>query len=1669
MTTQETQAFVSSRKDPDFAQNQTKRALALAGNAQQMALLLLDEHPDFPPGRKRIKGELPENDPRLPLMEQLFFENATAAADFEALLHFFPEHWRMPIKGWWASRELPDWAHYDRLYGFQANIFTQVLRYDFTLYEYIRYLGFCTEVNVYNFAQDLAKQALLGGDTVLFEQLLGILQGNAESGHVNQMLFNILMAHHDPRGWQGVADLLLAAQRQDGIRQAVCQSLQIAHPKGLAFILQTILDHDLLRFTSIVNYFGQIFQLNWYGGVDEKTARPFFERAIQYLTDSEVLAKNIQHNNMTEAHFALRVLEKLDKKQFKDQLRQMAANGSEQQQEMALAVSHWGVFSVEEQNRMNVEALDSPSLRVRAGALHRIEHDYWRKNAKTLWPKVVHHLNQMPATDPEPIKTGPWWVTSNTPMRLHPFHYMLLMCEPGSTMSPKELLPFLDQMTNEQLPQLLRLLYPKHIDYTDAQQRVGVGMPLPKRPDDVSPSTDERKLVLRLIEDKKPQYAVIGLLFLQFIAPTDAELALLLKSLTRKSGQVRQAAITMLMTLTDERLRPITASLLANKTEEQRTAGLDILQQLKKSDRLADFVQEAATAFAQRPKISTKEEELLKDIRDEAATYHDTEAGLGLFDPAMGIKNPKLEQPTTGYFAEKMYGKPYLGLSTTPEKLAEAIRELDRLIVSKKGFEYEHDNGTNISTVIFGADAYFMPFYYPYNRDRDTSPLSNLRCLPFSEVWEQWFKDSGLHPIDLLLLRTTNGSEMHNPESRATWPDWAGNLVAQYSTNLYDLVYNKLAGHLAYPNYIQSSILPALETYFGQAEVMQATLDWNTHFLASIPPEHRYETFSTMTIGSPMALLDHYNCHFYSFPSLNWDGTVFYEHPPLTDAQFEQLWKIMLSNSWGERQSAFERNTHISLPMVGRAHQLGLITDAGVYQFILECPGLSAYYLSPNPRAISAPNYAAHFPNLTPIFEKMKVRIFEIELKRGDTATPVSNHASHLEYLEGLEYFVRIVKGLGSDVLQRGYTWSNHTKKVVFSKLLKNCHPAEGDTPAAFVERVKGERIPEKRLVEAAIYAPQWLPRVAQLLQWPDLERMAWWLHAHSNDFMDAEKESQTAKYSPVSAQEFKDGAADVAWFQEAFKGIGPERYEILYDAAKYVCDGAGHARARLYADAIQGKLSLAEAQKRVADKRNKDNVVALGLIPLDTKDARADVLARYKLLAGFKKESREFGAQRQASEVLAVRIALDNLARTAGFPDPQRLIWAMETSEAETLMAQAQPLVQGETTVSLDIDSMGKTSLKTIKAGKPLADVPAALKKDPLILALRAVKDALNEQQGRIRKGLEDAMPRGDAFEVRELEELSRHPVIRPLLANLVFIFDQKGGTTLGFYQKQQLADTQGKTTPLKDTDRLRLAHCTDLHTSQQWSAWQKYLFEHRLAQPFKQVFRELYLPTDEERTALDTQRWAGHKVQKSQAAALLKTRGWTVDRYEGMQKVFHAHDLIARLHAVADWFNAGYAETPVLGGLQFVRRRTGEAVALGQVPLLLFSETLRDIDLIVSVANVGGVDIEASLSTIELRRVLVEETARLFGLQNVRLERNHALIKGRLGEYVLHLGSGGVSQMPGGALSVQVSMAQERGRLFLPFVDEDPRTVEILSKLLLFANDQDIKDPGILAQMAR
>jgi hypothetical protein len=789
----------------------------------------------------------------------------------------------------------------------------------------------------------------------------------------------------------------------------------------------------------------------------------------------------------------------------------------------------------------------------------------------------------------------------------------------------------------------------------------------------------------------------------------------------------------------------------------------------------------------------------------------------------------------------------------------------------------------------------------------------------------------------------------------------------------------------------------------------------------------------------------------------------------------EQLGRWLALMRWVHRPRPRGPIRPLSRGLLLAAHDAGVATDADVLEALLT-PGDDVLQDFTR-RGRGA--LAARHPRIAALADTVRDSVLDVELRRGDLPTATSEVALNLRSTSGAALCATLLASLGDASLSRGWTGGSDARDAVLSHLVRVCFPTAEDTGAVLADAARAGGVKDSRLVELAVYAPQWARPVEDALGWPGLADAVLWLHAHTKDdhwSVDTEvRESWaalSAELTPLAAADLVAGAVDVEWFLRAHATLGAERWRVLDRAAKLASAGSGHRRAQLFAAAMLGRSDEAELTARVQSKRHQDSVRALGLVPLPPGEERpGSLMRRYRLLREFERGSRAYGNQRQLSERLAVRIGVDNLARTAGYPDPQRFSWEMEALEAGDLADGPVVVREGDVSVTLSVTDQGAPALTVRRGERTLQAVPAALRKDARVVELRRRKSELGRQAGRVTRALEAAMVNGAGFTPADLLGLRRHPVVSPMLDQLVWV-DQAGRTVRRDADAVGTGWATASGAPVQPDGTLRIAHPTDLLSTGSWVGWQERVFTDHRSQPFKQVFRELYVPASAESgSGPVSTRYDGHQVQPRQALALLGARAWRTDQDEGdTVRVFHEHGVVAHLGFDTGVLTPGEADLPTVSGVWFSSRGgrgAGAVLGLGDVPPVVFSETMRDVDLVVSVAHAGGVDPEATASTTQMRATLVRETARLLGLDNVLLTDTHVLIDGALGEYSLHLGSAVVHRRPGGSVCIVPVGSQYRGRLFLPFADHDPKTAELVSKVVLLAQDHLISDPTILEQL--
>ncbi|MFH8785837.1 DUF4132 domain-containing protein [Streptomyces roseoverticillatus] len=421
---------------------------------------------------------------------------------------------------------------------------------------------------------------------------------------------------------------------------------------------------------------------------------------------------------------------------------------------------------------------------------------------------------------------------------------------------------------------------------------------------------------------------------------------------------------------------------------------------------------------------------------------------------------------------------------------------------------------------------------------------------------------------------------------------------------------------------------------------------------------------------------------------------------------------------------------------------------------------------------------------------------------------------------------------------------------------------------------------------------------------------------------------------------------------------------------------------------------------------------------------------------------------------------------------------------------------------------------------GKAVKSPPAAVRRDhadelkELKTAAKDIEKMLGAQSERLdRLFLARRQWTYGAWRERYLD----HPLVGTLARRLLWTVD---GQACGFADGglRTLAGagvTAGPDAPVE------LWHPVDREPAEVL-AWREWLEHHGVTQPFKQAHREVYLLTDAERaTRVYSNRFAAHVLRQHQFNSLAAARGWrhklrlcVDDEYppavrelpqwglraefwvDGVEDTTGAHvtDSGSYLWLGTDQVRFYPIDAPqhtAHAGSGEYRlgwsRRPAEPVPLAEIPALVLSEVLRDVDLFVGVASLGNDPAwqdggpegrfrdywnaygfgELSQSAETRRDLLARLVPRLAIADRCTVEGRFLHVRGDLHPYKIHLGSGNILIAPHDRYLCIVPKGTggpDAGHL--PF--EGDRTLSvILSKAVLLAGDKEITDPTITSQL--
>jgi hypothetical protein len=397
---------------------------------------------------------------------------------------------------------------------------------------------------------------------------------------------------------------------------------------------------------------------------------------------------------------------------------------------------------------------------------------------------------------------------------------------------------------------------------------------------------------------------------------------------------------------------------------------------------------------------------------------------------------------------------------------------------------------------------------------------------------------------------------------------------------------------------------------------------------------------------------------------------------------------------------------------------------------------------------------------------------------------------------------------------------------------------------------------------------------------------------------------------------------------------------------------------------------------------------------------------------------------------------------------------------------------------------------------GKAVGAAPAALKRNhtELVETIRESAKALEKLLGTQRSRLESLFLEECVWDFSSWRErYLKHPVVSALARRLIWKIDGRAA----LFHEKAATDSRGQTIECRPQSRVQLWHPID-YSPEEVLAWRNRLSSLEITQPFKQAHREVYVVTDAElHTRIYSNRFAAHILNQSQFRALALARGWDrplIGAWDSSNEI--AHRKLPSGWEVEFWIDGAGPEHGPKGALlyiatdqvRFQREGETEPIQLNQVPRLIFSEAMRDVDLFVGVASVGNNPAwndggpngryreywqsysfgELNATAKTRKQVLEHLLPRLNIGAQCSFEERFLVVRGQLRTYKIHLGSGNILMEPNDQYLCIVPKAGEQpDGVFLPF--EGDRTLSvILSKAFLLAKDSKISDETITRQIS-
>ncbi|MDE6755417.1 MAG: hypothetical protein K2J82_12530, partial [Muribaculaceae bacterium] len=805
------------------------------------------------------------------------------------------------------------------------------------------------------------------GDRECIDWLTEAMTSENNSNRMTHSYFKAIVMSGNPELLELEGKLLLAARLQEGLRQAIVETMDAGTTESYRHLLQVIVDNNLQRFAAIKRGLAVTTGLDE-SEAPERITDKYISLVHQYVNDREAARQAVESEDAMEIYLGLWALSFFDADDVKEPMESLIATApSYRVQAAMLALETLQFYSLlctrlaslalrsrHDDHAIVAGALPMYLLRPRAyyrpyyynqNTDRQVLNDYFssREEAEADFEILIGILDSMKGDETFAPYVFPWNVEKLT----------------RSELARK--LAFIASLLDDNVYIERSLQY---LPFIDSYPRAGIIKNMMERGE----SRKKIEFVVKGMADRATEVRdtcceiVVKLHKEGKLEDTDYHS--MEEHLRLKASNMRIAIINILSSLPEEVVKETIRRLLSDKTADRRLAALDIIKNWIDKGEKVELVKSLLPEVEEIRKPTSKEKVLISSIIDSYkgdTNIYNVSNGFGLYNPSESLElkvcvsdKTNLEEALT--FRNK-------------KRPAEILQKIMSLIEENADYEFKNNWG---ETMRLGN----TPKYERYGR--------GVKSLAKSEMWVDFYKKEIGTPADILRLQFAISCE----------DDY------KYDAPFIPII-RRVLGKAIQQKFIFADFTE--KPYYNQAmTVLECLIE---EYIGS--PQNRHTAIALInhitTELKPEEMVKEYKKGYYSNESehdiLSLEPLKTLTHTLMSKAKAdEELFLASFASRYEYyRKLGFKKDFNpINPDEYLRLWKHGLINDSELWHEMMgreDSPQLIKAYTSRLPEAPRRYRWQKELQTLSPelskVVRKAIDRILDIELQRGDTPTIV--------------------------------------------------------------------------------------------------------------------------------------------------------------------------------------------------------------------------------------------------------------------------------------------------------------------------------------------------------------------------------------------------------------------------------------------------------------------------------------------------------------------------------------------------------------------------------------------------------------------------------------------------------------------------------------------------------